>query len=145
MTTLLSDLKQHSQSSDPNTILVGGLAEVLRQPEFAELRQAQSLIHLLEDKEQLWPLIGDWSELAAPSPCSQTTDGKRVTIRIGTENTLASIQACALVSSTYQRGNTPVGSVGVLGPTRMAYEKVIVMVEAMADYLSAYLNQIAPL
>ena len=143
LTTLLSDLKRHSQSCDPNAILVGGLAEVLRQPEFSELQQAQSLIHLLEDKEQLWPLMGAWSERSPQSLLSQVPEGKRVTIQIGAENPLESIQACTLVSSTYQRGNTPVGNVGVLGPTRMAYEKVIVMVEATADYLSSCLNQIA--
>ncbi|NJN91585.1 MAG: heat-inducible transcriptional repressor HrcA, partial [Leptolyngbyaceae cyanobacterium SL_5_14] len=38
-------------------------------------------------------------------------------------------------------GTTPVGSVGMLGPTRMVYENAIALVEATADYLSEALSQ----
>jgi heat-inducible transcriptional repressor len=48
---LLSELKQHRSSVNPTPILVGGLAEVLGQPEFSELEQAQALIHFLEDEQ----------------------------------------------------------------------------------------------
>jgi heat-inducible transcriptional repressor len=63
-----------------------------------------------------------------------------VTIRIGSENTLEPIRSCTLISATYRRGTVPVGSVGVLGPTRMEYETAIASVEAAADYLSEALS-----
>lgn len=132
--TLLADLIRRSQPPASKQILISGLAEVLRQPEFSELQQVQTIIHLLEEEqEQLWPLIFEW-----PTP---TGNQKRVSIRIGSENPLEPIRTCTLISSTYQRGSVPVGSVGVLGPTRMAYEKVIALVEAAADYLSDALTQ----
>jgi heat-inducible transcriptional repressor len=64
-----------------------------------------------------------------------------VTVRIGAENPLEPIRTCTLVSATYQRGSVPVGSVGMLGPTRMVYENAIALVEATADYLSEALSQ----
>ena len=132
--TVLGDLSRRTQPPVATQMMVRGVAEVLRQPEFAELQQVQTIIHLLEEEQQqLLPLIFDEPELDAKP-------GRRVTIRIGTENILEPIRSCTLISATYRRGAVPVGSVGVLGPTRMNYETAIAVVEAAADYLSEALS-----
>jgi len=132
--TFLADLSRRTQSPAATQIMIRGVAEVLRQPEFSELQQVQTIIHLLEEEQdQLWPLIFEEPEL-------EDKAGRRVTIRIGSENLLEPIRTCTLISSTYRRGSVPVGSVGVLGPTRMDYETAIAVVEASADYLSAALS-----
>ncbi len=137
---LLSELSERSSPQPSTPILIGGMAEFLRQPEFSELAQAQTIIQMLEDgQDQLWPLIYKWSETA---PSSMSVSKPSVSIRIGSENALKPIQNCALVSTIYQKGNIPVGSVGVLGPTRMAYEKVISFVQGTADYLSSHLSDV---
>ena len=111
-------------------IMIRGVAEVLRQPEFSQLQQVQTIIHLLEEEqEQLWRLI-------FAEPETQEMGKSKVTVRIGTENPLEPIRTCTLISSTYRRGMLPVGSVGVLGPTRLDYESAIAVVAAAADYLS---------
>lgn len=142
---LLFDLTQRCQALGPKNILVGGLAEVLRQPEFSELQQAQTLIHLLEEgQDLLWPLIHEWTANAEPHDSLESTaKRKKVNVRIGSENLLESIHAYTLISSTYQKGKTPIGSVGILGPTRMAYEKIIALVTVTAEYLSNCLTQAA--
>ncbi|MGQ9870434.1 heat-inducible transcriptional repressor HrcA [Leptodesmis sp.] len=132
--TILTELSRRSQAPAPTQILISGLSEVMRQPEFSEVQQVQTIVHLLEDEQdQLLPLIFE------PSPFDQL--GKRVTIRIGAENPLEPIRTCTLISSTYRKGDIPVGSVGMLGPTRMMYENAIALVEATADYLSDTLSQ----
>lgn len=131
LTSLLTDLTRRlSQSSAlPTQILISGVSEVLRQPEFSELHHIKTIMRLLEEEQhQLMPLIFD-------QPDSDGS-GRRVSIRIGSENLLEPIRACTLISSTYNRGSSAVGSVGVLGPTRMVYEDTIALVEATADYLS---------
>lgn len=130
----LAELNRRSQLSISTQILINGVAEVLRrQPEFSEVQQIQTIMHLLEsEQDQLWSLIFESAELDT---------GKRVTVRIGAENPLEPIRSCALVSATYQRGSVPVGSVGMLGPTRMVYENAIAMVEATANYLSEAMSQ----
>lgn len=131
--SMLADLTRRYQTPKFTRILIGGVAEVLRQPEFSELNQVQMLMQLLEEEqEQLWPLIFE-------SPENENS-GKRVNVRIGSENPLEPMRCCALISATYRRGGVPVGSVGVLGPTRMHYENAIPMVEATADYLSEALS-----
>ncbi|KGF73251.1 HrcA family transcriptional regulator [Neosynechococcus sphagnicola sy1] len=133
---LLSELSRRSQPPTCTQILISGVSEVLRQPEFSELQQVQTLLQLLEvEQGQLWPLIFESPEMTTHSA------GKRVNLWIGAENPLEPMRSCALVSATYRRGTTPVGSVGMLGPTRMVYETAIAVVEATADYLSEALSQ----
>jgi heat-inducible transcriptional repressor len=115
-------------------LLISGVSEVLRrQPEFSEIQQVQTIIHLLEsEQDQLWSLIFETTEASQP---------QRVTVRIGSENPLELIHSCALVSATYHRGDVAVGTVSMLGPTRMVYEDAIALVETTADYLSDTLSQ----
>ncbi|MEA5510354.1 heat-inducible transcriptional repressor HrcA [Crocosphaera sp. UHCC 0190] len=131
--TLLKQLQKYLKSSMSTPIMIHGVSEVLRQPEFSQLQQVQMLIHLLEEeKDQLLPLIFDVPE----------TDilNKRVSVRIGAENPLESMRPCTLISANYCQGDTPVGSVGIIGPTRMLYEHTIPLVESTADYLSEALS-----
>lgn len=133
--TSLVELHRRSQLSVSTQILINGVAELLRRhPEFSEVQQVQTIMRLLESEpDQLWSLIFDATE--------PELSGKRVTVRIGAENPLEPIRSCALVSATYQRGSIPVGSVGMLGPTRMVYENAIAIVEAAANYISEALSQ----
>ncbi|MCM0591834.1 MAG: heat-inducible transcriptional repressor HrcA [Gloeotrichia echinulata IR180] len=126
----LAELTRRTLAPAATQIMVRGVGEVLRQPEFSQLQQVQTIIHLLEEEQdQLWRLIFEASE---PEDLGKS----RVTVRIGAENPLEPIRTCTLISSTYRRGKVPVGSVGVLGPTRLDYENAIAVVAAAAEYLS---------
>lgn len=132
--TLISELTRRTTAPVPTPIMIRGISEVLRQPEFSELQQVQMLLHLLEEEqEQLWPVIFELPESLASK--------SRVKVRIGSENPLKPMRTCALVCATYQQGEVPVGSVGILGPTRMIYENAIALVETAADYLTDALTQ----
>ncbi|MEC4816617.1 MAG: heat-inducible transcriptional repressor HrcA [Scytonema sp. PMC 1069.18] len=132
--TSLAELSRRTFKPSATQIMVRGVAEVLRQPEFSQLQQVQTLIHLLEEEQdQLWQLIFEQSE-------AEEVVKPRVTVRIGSENPLEPIRTCSLISSTYRRGSVPLGSVGVLGPTRLDYESAIAVVAAAADYLSEAFN-----
>jgi heat-inducible transcriptional repressor len=132
MSTMLQALaRRFAPINMPSQLMISGVAEVLRQPEFSELSQLQNLLSLLESQQdQLLPIFGEQlgqlgNEL-----------GRRVNVLIGAENPLEPMRSCSLVSATYTRGSQAVGSIGVLGPTRMEYASTIALVEATADYLS---------
>lgn len=112
-------------------ILVHGISEVLRQPEFSHLEQLQTLLHLVESQqEQLFPVM-----------FNRDAEERTTLIHIGTENPLEPMKTCALISANYYQEAVPVGSVGVIGPTRMFYENAIALVEATADYISSRLTE----
>ncbi|MEO1671626.1 MAG: heat-inducible transcriptional repressor HrcA [Cyanobacteria bacterium J06631_2] len=125
---LLERLKLALQNQSSSPMVMHGVAELLRQPEFSQLQQVQTLLSLLEEqKEQLSPVIFSFPELESL---------KRVSIKIGMENSLEPMQSCTLVSANYYQDNIPVGRVGILGPKRMLYENAIALVKNTADYLS---------
>jgi heat-inducible transcriptional repressor len=126
-------LAKRNQSLEPTPFVISGLSEVLRQPEFSETQQIQAIVQLLEEEQaQLWPLVFEAN--------SEMESGRRVRVLIGSENPLEPMQGCALVSSTYCKDAQPIGSVSVMGPTRMMYDNAIAAVEAAADYLSDAFN-----
>jgi heat-inducible transcriptional repressor len=126
----IMELTRRTLAPAATQIMVRGVAEVLRQPEFSQLQQVQTIIHMLEEEQdQLWRLIFEANE-------PEEIGKPRVTVRIGAENPLEPIRTCTLISSTYRRGAIPLGSVGVLGPTRLDYENAIAVVAAAAEYLS---------
>ena len=124
---LLEQLKLALQSNSSSPMVIQGVAELLHQPEFSQLQQVQTLLSLLEKQEQLSPVIFTFPELESL---------KRVSIKIGMENSLEPMQTCTLVSANYYQDEVPVGSVGILGPKRMLYENAIALVKNTADYLS---------
>lgn len=138
VSTLLSDLSRQFKPVHSSQIMIRGIAEVLRQPEFSELQQVKTLLHLLEsEQDQLWQLIFDPHKIEVNSSTDRALDRQsKIRIRIGTENPLEPMQTCTLISTTYHQDSVPVGSVGVLGPKRMLYENTIALVQSAADYIS---------
>ena len=135
----LEELDKYFHKPSYTPILIRGISEALRQPEFSQVHQVQTLLHLLEEEqEQLFPLIFELPE--SKSESKGKGKGKGVTVRIGSENPLESLNICTLISARYHQGDIPIGSVGLIGPTRMLYENAIALVEASADYLSEALS-----
>jgi heat-inducible transcriptional repressor len=92
-------------------IFLGGSTNLLIQPEFKDVEKVKSFLDLLDETPTLIKLIG-----SAP-------DGLQV--RIGSENTVAAINNCSLITATYAVDGKTLGTIGILGPTRMEYGKVI--------------------
>lgn len=115
---LLEDCSTDSESR----VILGGTSNILNQPEFKDMEKLRHLLTLFEQGERMTLLL------------ETSVDG--VSIRIGTENILAEMSDCSLVTATYHIQNKPVGAIGVLGPTRMDYAKVITIIENMAVRLN---------
>jgi len=139
LTNSLQELAAICNPPQLGQIFMSGLTELLRQPEFTQLSQVQAIIQLLEvDQALLLPLFERNSGHSLnQNPLNQNS----LTIKIGSEIALEPIQNCTLISSTYSYDDVPVGSVGVLGPTRLDYERAIASVQVIAHHLSETINQ----
>lgn len=130
---LVQEINTRTQLSTSTQLVIKGISEVVRQPEFSQIEQVQMLLHLLEQQqEQLLPLIFDTSLV--------NSSLSKVKVSIGAENPLESMRPCSLVSAVYRQGVNGIGCVGIIGPTRMFYENAIALVESTADYLSETLQ-----
>lgn len=105
-----------------------GVNELMRQPEFTQTQQIQTVVQLLEEEQDILEnMLG-----------SRRRGELRV--YIGMENPLEPIRHCTLITSTYYRREEPLGSVSLLGPTRMVYEQTLGSVRALVDHLSLALS-----
>jgi heat-inducible transcriptional repressor len=103
-----------------------GLHFMFNQPEFAQTRQILDLVELTEQRSLLRIIV----------PEGLVNQGVRVII--GKENKEEVIHSCSVVISRYGFPDEAVGSIGIIGPTRMPYARSI----AVVDYLSSLLSQL---
>jgi heat-inducible transcriptional repressor len=112
----------------PDPIHVAGTENLLVKPEFADRDKLTRIMKLLEDGKLLTDFL------------SQASD-EGLVITIGHENTIAAIMNCSLVTSRYRVGNIT-GTIGVIGPTRMPYGKLVSIVEYTARSITEVLSGI---
>jgi heat-inducible transcriptional repressor len=96
------------------------------------LETLRSLFRLIEEKDRLVELLTQYIE--APG-VSQYIEAPGVTVLIGTENHSPDLHPFSVVASTYQDGDR-VGAIGVIGPTRMRYQKSINIVDGVAQVVT---------
>ncbi|HMV05647.1 MAG TPA: heat-inducible transcriptional repressor HrcA [Accumulibacter sp.] len=109
--------------------VISGERNLLEVEEFSSnMQRLRELFDLFEQRTSLMQLLD----------LSQRADG--VQIFIGGESGLAPLDECSVVTAAYEVDGQVVGSVGVIGPTRMAYERVIPIVDITARLLSSALT-----
>ena len=109
-------------------VFIEGASSFLELPEFAEVGQMKKLFQAFEQKSRLVELLDK----------SQQADG--VQIFIGSANSYNQIEGCSLVTSSYQNVHGTIGTLGVIGPNRMSYSKVIPIVDYTARLVSRLLE-----
>ena len=102
------------------------------------LLDVEELSSNMKRLRQLFDLFEQKSTLVGLLDVSNNADG--VQIFIGGESGIASLDECSVVTARYEVDGQVVGSVGVIGPTRMAYERVIPIVDITARLLSSALT-----
>lgn len=111
-------------------VFVDGTTKILEQPEFSDLQKFKPLMNVLEEEERLYKLLS-------------RNMGRGPQIKIGHENEDLGLNDCSVVSASYEIAGRIVGVIGVLGPTRMDYAKVLPIVEYTSEILSELLTQLS--
>jgi heat-inducible transcriptional repressor len=116
-------------SANQERVYMDGAIKILEQPEFADLKKFKPLMDVLGEEDRIYKLLA-----------SHAASGARV--KIGQENEDLGIKDCSVVTAGYEIAGRTVGVIGVLGPTRMEYAKVMPVVEYTAAILSELLTQL---
>lgn len=117
-----------STAHDEGSIHYWGTPHILSLPEFTDRKRLVALIGALEEKEIIVRILGG----------RHSEEG--LTITIGEENPEGEMQFCSIVASPYTVGEVS-GSLGVLGPTRMEYSRLVSIVDYTARIVSEALDQ----
>ncbi|MEW6623581.1 MAG: heat-inducible transcriptional repressor HrcA [Bacillota bacterium] len=126
---ILEDLEDALNNSKEKRVFIGGTLNILSQPEFKDVERLRNLLVLIDEQSVLCKIL------------QETSSEKGLTISIGGENKYQGIHNCSIINATYKLDGRVLGTVGILGPTRMMYPKASSMVEFITKYLSDLLEE----
>ena len=116
--------------STPERVLIEGAGTFLEAPEFAEdVKRMRTLFKALDEKHKLLTLL------------DRVQRGREMQIFIGAESEFSSQGDVSVIATPYGSGETVLGTVGVIGPTRMDYQRIIPLVNFTAQVLSKALGE----
>ena len=124
----LQVIEKKLETGDQSDVIIGGSSNLLGYPEYADVNKARNFLAVLESKDTIRKVL--------------SRDGSmEVTIRIGPENQAPELSDCSIVTASYRVGDHSTGTLGIIGPTRMNYNRVISVLDFMGRALSDILSE----
>ena len=133
---VVKSICQTISATSGGEIKIDGVNRLLSYPEFYDIGRLREMIAMFERKDELLSLIS--GDTAPMMPAGQPDDG--VHVYIGSENPVIVMDNSTLVFKPVKRDGKTVGALGVIGPTRMNYTKVISMIDNITDSISDVLD-----
>ncbi len=113
-------------TNNETKIYSNGMTEILNHPEFQDTAKAKQILDTLYKQELIGMLL--------------TSTRDDYDVRIGSETEVSELEDCSLITATYKFNGMPIGTVGLIGPTRMDYDKCVSALNAMTNELSKHIN-----
>lgn len=128
LTAAITLAQQALDADDKPEVLVEGTETVLSQPELSDIVRVRRLLDTFTDKARLVRMI------------DQLIEGRQPQVIIGDDSDLTSDLDFSLVAMTYGASGRPLGTLGIFGPSRMDYQKVVPLVDFLGKTLSEALE-----
>lgn len=119
--SLLGSFKQKQR------LYKGGATEIFANPEFKDVERARDLLFMLEENDKVADMM-------------QSNASQDLVIKIGEENELSAMKDCSVVQATFKSDGRVLGTLAVVGPTRMEYAKIIGLLEFMQQHITRLLT-----
>jgi heat-inducible transcriptional repressor len=108
------------------SIYLEGASNIVGHPDFGDYEKIRSVFEIIEERETFSKLL------------YERMKDNGVKVLIGKENPCKQMQECSLITSTYKAGTNAVGVLGIIGPKRMEYPKMI----ALVNFVSKLVNEV---
>ncbi|MBQ8636885.1 MAG: heat-inducible transcription repressor HrcA [Clostridia bacterium] len=128
--TVLSSVFDFITNLDEVDVYINNARSILQYPEFADVDKAREMLDFLENRDNLIKIIDNGHNI----------DG--VGIKIGKENNAKELENSSLITVDYRLGSRTLGKIGVIGPKRMNYAKVIASLDLISDHIDKILKQL---
>ena len=123
---LIDTIVEAIQEEDDTEIYTSGTTNLLKYPELADREKAGQLLYTLEEKQGL-------NELITAGVNDENKHG--IQVYIGSESPVQSMKDCSIVTATYELEEGVQGTIGIIGPKRMDYKKVLNNLETVMTQL----------
>lgn len=124
---LVKVLEGALQNDEEQRVFMSGTTNMLTQPEFKDVDKVKTILDLLSEAPAVMKLV--------------SSNSSGIQVRIGTENDHKAISDCSLITATYSLDGEPLGTIGILGPTRMEYGKVISLIDMISKDMGTLLSR----
>ena len=114
-------------------IYTSGATNIFKYPELSDSKKASELISAFEDKDALYELISDVENTGDET-------GTGIQVYIGDESPVATMKDCSVVTASYELGEGMKGTIGIIGPKRMDYKKVMNNLKHLKKELDRMMN-----
>ena len=114
-------------SEDNLKIYTSGATNIFKYPELSDSSKASELIYTLEEKQSLTDFVNIDND--------EEGDSKDIQVYIGSETPVESMKDCSVVTATYELQDGMRGTIGIIGPKRMDYEKVVEKLKTIQNQL----------
>lgn len=111
-------------------IYTSGAKNIFKYPELADNERASEIITAFEEKKQL-------TEIVYETMNKDEADSKGIQVYIGDESPMATMKDCSVVTATYELGEGMKGTIGIIGPKRMDYDKVVKTLKSLTGQIDA--------
>lgn len=128
MKSMLDAMEEVCNTSAHDDLMTSGESNLLHYAELSDINKLRDLFNVFNEKTDLLKLLDG------------CTSAEGVEIFIGSESGYSVLSDCSIVGAPYRVNGEVVGVLGVIGPTRIAYEQVIPVVDITAKLLSSALN-----
>jgi heat-inducible transcriptional repressor len=126
---ILTSQSIESETDLHGEVFVDGTSNILTKSDFADLERLRQLLKTIEEKSRLVQILNECIT-------RNKSAGDKVQVIIGSENSADSLQDCAIITAPYRIGDdAAIGSLSVIGPTRIEYARMISVVSYMARIL----------
>ena len=122
---ILDGIEDLIKTIDQPEIYLEGTTNILNFPEFKEVQKAKDFLNILDEKKLVSDLL-----------INNLYNNKEIIIQIGNENSIEGIKECSLVTASYSVGDHVIGTIGIIGPTRMEYSKVVSSMHYMRNKIN---------
>ena len=119
------------QEEDDTEVYTSGATNLLNYPELGGREEAKALISTFEEKEELANMIEENLDK------SDDGEDRRIQVYIGSESPVTSMKDCSIVTATYELEEGVQGTIGIIGPKRMDYQKVVKNLQTMMNTLDS--------
>ena len=116
---VLDALAQTLSENEDLQIYTSGATNILKYPELSDAESATNLLSTFEEKDELLNLVTE------SLSDDQNEKGNGIQVYIGNEAPVQTMKDCSIVTATYDLGEGVKGTIGIVGPKRMDYEKVV--------------------
>ena len=128
MSDVLDAVAEAINLDDDLEIYTSGTTNIFKYPELSDSERASELLSTFEEKQQLSDLVNETLANA---------DEHGIQVYIGNETPVRAMKDCSVVTATYELGEGMQGTIGIIGPKRMDYEKVVSTLKTLMVQLDA--------